>query len=99
MKGDAQLDFLGRPPPPKFHVRVVLLPVGRELAEDPAGWDDALFEVEAGAVDVTLPSGSYVRFRAGDVFWGGLGRVRAASDAGCEPAVLVAVSRTAERPR
>jgi hypothetical protein len=91
---DERLDLLARALPPRFDVRVVLLPPGCELGDDAGGWDDALVEVESGAVELTVPSGRRLWLRAGDLCWAGHGRLRATSSPHGEPAVLVAVSRS-----
>jgi len=91
-----RLSFLGRRCSPSFEVRVVAVAAGRKRAYDEAEWRDALVVLERGEIELECLGGSRQRFRRGDVLWLVGLPLRALHNPGCEPALLVAVSR---RPR
>jgi len=95
-RGRDRLSFLGRRCSPSFEVRVVAVAAGRERAYDEAEWRDALVVLERGEIELECLGGSRQRFRRGDVLWLVGLPLRALHNPGCEPALLVAVSR---RPR
>jgi len=77
-----------------FERRVVVVEPGEARRYEAADWRDALVTVDSGTIDVEPERGAPVRFVTGDVVaLDGLG-VRSLSNAGDEPAVLVAVSRS-----
>jgi len=91
--GEDRLSFLGRPLPPGFELRLVVLPPGCELPFDEADWRDALVVVERGELELECIGGSRLWIACGDVFWLRRLGLRAVRQCGGEPAVLVGVSR------
>ena len=85
--------FLGRPVPPGFAVREVVVAPGENVAYVASDWCDCIVTVESGAIDLAAPSGVRATFLAGDILWLAGLPVIALENPGADPAVLVAVSR------
>jgi hypothetical protein len=83
--------------PPAFRVRTVAVgPQARPFRE--VEWRDELVLVERGEVELEGVSGARCRFGPGDLLCLSGLALRALRSSGGEPAVLVAVSRRAQRP-
>ncbi len=85
--------FLGRPVPPGFAVREVVVEAGENLAYVESDWLDSIVTIIAGAIDLASPCGVCASFLAGDILWLAGLPVSALVNPGADPAVLVAVSR------
>ena len=79
----------------RFARRQVVIDPGDRRPYTQEEWDDALVIVKRGEVDLECRSGSRMRFIAGDILWLTGLPLRALRNAGDEPVVLVAISRTA----
>jgi hypothetical protein len=88
-----RLSFLGALLPPAFERRMVSIAPGARLAYEAADWLGALVVVEGGEVELEGMCGSRRRFGSGDVLWLAGLPLRALHNAGCEPALLSAVTR------
>jgi len=93
MKDGERLDLLGRPLPPSFELRLVVLRPGDHMGYDPAAWRGALFEVDCGEIDIVFRSGVSGRLGIGSLFWLDGLAPQALHNRGHQPVVLVAVSR------
>jgi hypothetical protein len=91
----APLSLLGRPLPPSFERRVIVLPPGHTRAYNPAEWGGALVVVEQGQVELESMDGNCRTFVSGDVLWLDGLPLRALHNHGRVAAVLAAVSRRA----
>ena len=85
--------FLGRPVPPRFAVREVVVEPGERLAYVASDWLDSIVTISSGAIDLASPGGVCASFLAGDILWLAGLPVSALVNRGANPAVLVAVSR------
>jgi hypothetical protein len=88
-----RLSFLERPLPPAFRMRAVVVAPGGARAYDEAEWRGALVVVERGEIDLEFVAGGRRRLACGDVLHLDGLSLRALRNRGCEPALLVAVSR------
>ena len=79
-----------------FTRRELVLDPGARRAYDETEWHDALVVVKRGELDVECRAGARMRFVAGDMLWLTGLPLRALTNEGLEPVVLVSVSR---RPR
>jgi len=95
--GRDPLSFLGRPLPPAFELRMVVVAPGRDRIYEEAEWLDAIVVVERGEIELQCLGGSRRCFRRGDVLWLSGLRLCALRNPGREPAVLVAVRRRPAR--
>jgi hypothetical protein len=91
--GGERLSLLGRHLPPAFELRVVAVAPGCRRTYDEAEWRDALVVVERGEIELDCATGGHPRFGSGDVLWLVGLPLRALSNRGHEPALVVAVSR------
>jgi hypothetical protein len=87
------LSFLGRPLPPAFRVRAVVIAPGGARRYAEAEWADAIVVVERGAIDLEFLGGGRTRYVRGDTLTLSELALRALHNRGAEPALLVAVSR------
>jgi hypothetical protein len=87
------LSFLGRPLPPAFELRTIVVPAGGERPYDGTEWRGALVVVERGEIELQARSGGCRRFARGEVLWMTGLPLRALRNRGREPAVLVAITR------
>jgi quercetin dioxygenase-like cupin family protein len=78
---------------PAFMLRAVSVAPGAERAYDEHEWRDALVAVTGGEIELEWLSGTSHRFGRGDLLCLSGLRLRALSNPGREPALLVAVSR------
>ena len=81
--------------PRAFTRRELVLAPGDRRAYDPAEWHDALVVVKRGELDIECQAGGRMRFVPGDMLWFSGLPLRALTNDGLEPVVLVAVSRRA----
>jgi hypothetical protein len=91
----APVSFLHRRLSASFDKRVVTVEPGGWRPYRAAEWRDALVVVESGAVLLECADGGRRPFATGAVLWLTGLDVVALRNEGCEPAVLVAVSRRA----
>jgi len=91
--GDDHLSLLDRPLPPTFEQREIAIAPGWERAYAEAEWRDALVVVEHGEIELEYLRGGCQSFQRGDVLWLVGLPLRALRNDGCEPALLLAVSR------
>ncbi|CAN5505008.1 hypothetical protein BH20ACT2_BH20ACT2_05930 [soil metagenome] len=89
--------FLGKPLPPSFALKVVVVAPGTARTYDEAEWRDALVLVEHGRVELECCAGGRTGFGRGDLFWLAGLPLRALHNLGPEPAVLCAISRRTDR--
>jgi hypothetical protein len=92
---DEPITFRGRPLGSSFRRRVVTIAPGRARLYDAAEWRDALVVVEQGEVHLECRAGGFRPFVRGAVLWLTGLPLRALHNRGPEPAVLVAVWRSA----
>ena len=92
---DAPVTFRGRPLGPAFRHREITITPGRAQLYDAAEWRDALVVVEQGEVHLECRAGRFRSFARGAVLCLTGLPLRALHNRGTEPAVLVAVWRTA----
>jgi hypothetical protein len=92
-RANERLSLRGRQLPPAYEVREIGLEPGCVRAYDEAEWRDALVVVECGEIELECVRGSRTRFRDGAVLWLVGLPLRAIHNCGCEPTLLVAVSR------
>jgi hypothetical protein len=92
---DEPVTFRERRLGPAFDRRVVTIAPGRARLYDPDEWHDSLVVVEQGEIHVECRAGRFRSFRDGAVLWLTGLPLRALHNRGSEPAVVVAVSRTA----
>jgi hypothetical protein len=85
----------GGPRPRAFTRRELVLAPGDRRVYDAAEWRDALVVVKRGELDIECRAGGRMRFVAGDMLWLTGLPLRAITNEGHEPVVLVAVSRRA----
>jgi hypothetical protein len=90
------LSFLGRAPGPRFARKVVELAPGSSRPYDAAEWRAALVVVERGEVELQGVTGAGLRLCRGAVLCLAGLTLRALHNPGAEPAVLVAMRRTAD---
>jgi hypothetical protein len=95
--GRDPLSFLGRRFPAGFETASISIEPRCRRVYDEAEWRDAIVVVERGEVELECREGSQWRFRRGDVLWLVGLPLRAIHNRGCEPALLVAVSRARTR--
>jgi hypothetical protein len=76
-----------------FVTRVVTVAAGCSRAYDASEWRDAIVVVECGEVELETAAGACRSFGSGAILWLDGLPVRALSNRGTGPAVLVAVSR------
>ena len=88
--------FLGRPVPPHFAVREVVVGPGENLAYAEADWCGCIVTVQSGAIDLATPHGVRATFIAGDILWLSGLPVSALENPGPDPTVLVAFSRDSD---
>ena len=89
--------FLGRRVPPWFDHRAVRIPVGSAIVYVEAEWRGAIVVVDSGEVELETLDGERHRFGPGNLIWLDGVRLRVLRNAGGQPAVLVAISRPAQR--
>jgi hypothetical protein len=94
-----RLSFLGRRLAPPFERWVIVIAPEHSRGYDGAEWQGALVVVERGQVELEWLNGSRHCFGRGDVLWLDRLPLRALHNRGHTPAVLVAVSRRAARPK
>jgi hypothetical protein len=92
------LSFLGRPLPPAFELRTIVVAPGGERPYDGAEWRGALVVVERGEIELEARSGGCRRFARGEVLWMSGLPLRALRNRGPGPAVLVAITRRRDAP-
>jgi len=80
-------------PPLGFEVRAVDVEPGGRRGYDEAEWGDALVVVASGEIELECVGGARRRYRSGDLLWLAGLPLRALHNCGCDPVVLVAVSR------
>jgi hypothetical protein len=85
--------FLGRPVPPGFAVREVVVGPGEKLSYVESEWCDCIVAVESGTVDLASHHGVSATFIPGDILWLSGLPVSSLENRGSDPTVLVAVSR------
>jgi hypothetical protein len=85
--------FLGRPVPPGFVVREVVVAPGDDLAYVESDWCGCIVTVESGTIDLASPHSVRASFLTGDILWLAGLPVRALENPGPDPTVLVAISR------
>lgn len=78
-----------------FDVRAVEVEPGGHRIYHAAEWSDALVVVGRGEIELECLSGTTLSFRRGDLLWLTGLPLRALHNSGREPALLVAVSRSA----
>ena len=59
--------FLGRPVPPSFDVRRLVIPPGGAHRLEPDGWPDAILVVEAGCLEVVCEGGERRTYPTGSL--------------------------------
>jgi hypothetical protein len=79
--------------PPGFELRAVRIGPGDERGYDEAEWRDAVVFVWQGEVELEGLAGARCTVERGDVLWLVGLPLRALCNRGCEPALLIAVSR------
>lgn len=93
------LSFLQLPLPQTFDLRLVTIPAGGSKPYVAADWDDSLVVVEQGCVELECVRGGRRAFATGAVmFLTGL-PLRTIHNPRGEPALLAAVSRTAQKEK
>lgn len=91
---EPELSFLQLPLPRTFALRLLTIPGGCHLAYDAGAWDDALVVVEQGELELECLAGGSRAFACGAVLsLAGL-PLRSLRNAGSEPVLLAAVTRT-----
>jgi hypothetical protein len=95
---DEPLAFRGRALRPGFGRRVVTIDPGRARLYDAREWRDALVVIEQGKIHIECRAGRFRAFGPGAVLCLAGLPLRALHNRGSEPAVLVAVWRSAAEP-
>lgn len=98
-EGWAALGLADRPLGPGFRRRMVTLEPGESRPYDPREWKGAFVLLQAGSVELVGRTGGRRRFATGANLWLSELPLRSIYNPGDVPAVLVAISRKADRKK